>query len=102
MWPDYMRFGTCGLQCLQHYQGKKLILIGEWNNSTFGSYAQGISEHGQSFSLDSQEKVEADFELIGVMDLPTWPLFLDRLQIFQGKPGQATAKMPGRDMKRWY
>ena len=56
MWPDYMGYGAYGLQCLQHYQGNTLILIGEWKNSTFGSYAQGISEHGQSFSLDFQEK----------------------------------------------
>lgn len=88
MWPDYMGFGTYGLQCLQHYQGNTLILIGEWKNSTFGSYAQGISEHGQSFSLDFQEKVEAEFELIEILDLPTWPLFLDRLQIFRRRNTQ--------------
>ena len=88
MWPDYMGYGTYGLQCLQHYQGNTLILIGEWKNSTFGSYAQGISEHGQSFSLDFQEKVEAEFELIEILDLPTWPLFLDRLQIFRRRNTQ--------------
>ena len=58
MWPDYMGFGTYGLQCLQQYKGQKLILIGEWKDSTFGSYAKGISEHGQSFSLEFQQKVE--------------------------------------------
>ena len=58
MWPDYMGFGAYGLQCLQHYKGQKLILIGEWKNSTFGSYSKGVSEHGQSFSLEFQNKVE--------------------------------------------
>ena len=83
MWPDYSGFGSYALECLQHYQGQKLILIGEWSNSTFGAYARGISKHGQSFSLEFQSKVEENFQLVEALNLPTWPLFLDRLQVFE-------------------
>ncbi|CAK9071622.1 unnamed protein product [Durusdinium trenchii] len=82
MWPDYMGYGTYGLDCLHHYKGDKLILIGEWRTSTLGQYTSGISNHGQSFSLDFQLKVEEDFQLVEALNLPTWPLFLDRLHLF--------------------
>ena len=83
MWPDYLGLGTYGLECLEAYEGKELILVGEWRTSTFGSYAPGISRHGQSFSVEFQQKVETDFCLVETIELPRWPLFLDCLQIFR-------------------
>lgn len=83
MWPDYLGLGTYGLECLEAYEGKELILVGEWRTSTFGSYAPGISHHGQSFSVEFQQKVETDFCLVETIELPRWPLFLDCLQIFR-------------------
>ncbi|CAE7522314.1 LSMT-L [Symbiodinium necroappetens] len=83
MWPDWLGLGTYGLECLKAYEGKELILVGEWRTSTFGSYAPSISQHGQSFSLEFQKKVESDFCLVERIELPRWPLFLDCLQIFR-------------------
>ena len=86
MWPDEpddRGQGSFGLQCLEHYQGQELILVGEWRTSTFGSYLPNIPQHGQSFSKEFQDKVEGEFCLAEIVELPRWPLFLDCLQVFR-------------------
>lgn len=84
------------LEFLDRYQGKKLILIGEWKPISIewaewdedllkNKEISGISESSRkkSFSLDFQRRVEMDFELLDTLDLPTWPLSADRLLVFQ-------------------
>ncbi|CAE8601529.1 unnamed protein product [Polarella glacialis] len=83
MWADYMGWGTYGLQCLQGFKGQHLILVGEWRTATFGDYAPGMSEHGQSFSLELQQFVEECFTLVQTVTLPNWPLALDKLMLWQ-------------------
>ena len=83
MWPDYHGHGTYGLACLQQYAGTRLALVGEWRGSTFGAYTAGIPATGQSFSLEFQQAVEADFELEQTIRLPNWPFYLDTLMVWR-------------------
>ena len=83
MWPDYHGHGTYGLACLQQYAGSRLALVGEWRGSTFGAYTAGIPATGQSFSLEFQQAVEADFELEQTIRLPNWPFYLDTLMVWR-------------------
>eukprot|EP00931_Biecheleriopsis_adriatica_P052003 TRINITY_DN30202_c0_g1_i2.p1 TRINITY_DN30202_c0_g1~~TRINITY_DN30202_c0_g1_i2.p1 ORF type:complete len:393 (+),score=58.09 TRINITY_DN30202_c0_g1_i2:113-1291(+) len=81
MWPDYQGVGSFGLECLRNYAGKTLVLVGEWQNQTFGL----VRPWGQSFSKEFQEVVEAEFERVKVVPLPNWPLFCDILTVWQRK-----------------
>ena len=83
MWPDYHGHGTYGLSCLQQYAGARLALVGEWRGRTFGAYTPGIPATGQSFSLEFQQAVEADFELEQIIRLPNWPFYLDTLMVWR-------------------
>jgi hypothetical protein len=83
MWPDYGGRGSYGLHCLRAYSGSCLVLVGEWRDSTFGAYAPGRPETGQSFSAAFQTEVEASFQRVQVVALPSWPYVLDRVAIWQ-------------------
>ena len=85
IWPDYMGNGTYGTECLRHYPGDTLVLVGEWNGHTCGSYTDSVPLHGQSFSKEFQDEVEANFEKLETCRLPTWPLFFDMLTIWRRK-----------------
>ena len=85
MWPDYHGHGTYGLACLQQYAGTRLALVGEWRGRTFGAYTAGIPATGQSFSLEFQQAVEANFELEQIVRLPNWPFYLDTLMVWRRK-----------------
>ena len=88
MWPDYHGHGTYGLACLQQYAGTRLALVGEWRGRTFGAYTAGIPATGQSFSLEFQQAVEADFELEQIVRLPNWPFYLDTLMVWRRRNGK--------------
>lgn len=83
MWADYMGWGTYGLRCLEAYEGEHLILVGEWRTDTYGSFAPGMSENGQSFSLEMQLVVEENFDLVRTVDLPNWPMSLDKVRLYR-------------------
>jgi len=85
MWPDYGGLGSYGLQCVEQYAGKKLVLIGEWHDRTYGAYSKGISKYGQSFSQECQAYVEDKYDLVEEVALPNWPLFLDVCRVWQRK-----------------
>lgn len=85
MWPDYAGLGSYGLKCVEQYAGKKLVLVGEWHDRTYGAYAEGISKYGQSFSKEFQAYVEDHFDLVEEVPLPNWPLFLDVCRVWQRK-----------------
>ena len=79
------------LEFLNSYQGKKLIVIGEWKPISI-EWDEDLLKNGEisyneisgkSFSLDFQRRVEMDFELRDALDLPAWPLSADRLLVFQ-------------------
>ena len=85
MWPDCSGTGTYGTECLRHYGGDTLVLVGEWNGHTCGSYTDSVPLHGQSFSKEFQDEVEANFEKVETCRLPTWPLVFDVLTIWRRK-----------------
>ena len=82
-WPDYAGRGSYGTQCLAAYTGDTLVLLGEWTGRTLGAYADGLGEHGQSFSIEFQRRVEADWVLVEQMRLPSWPYFVDSLHVWK-------------------
>lgn len=85
MWPDYYGRGSFGLKCLEAYEGDYLVIVGEWQGRTFGSYSAGLQEHGQSFSKCFQEEVSAAYCEHEVFRLPNWPLFADCVVVYKRK-----------------
>ena len=85
MWPDYNGCGSFGLECLEAYEGEYLVLIGEWQGRSFGSYTAGLQESGQSFAKGFQEQVAAVYRESQVFRLPNWPLFADCVAIYKRK-----------------
>ena len=85
VWPDYHGRGTYASQCLRAYKGETLLLVGEWCGHTFGSTASaaGCDEEGQAFSPAFQREVEARFELVEQVRLPSWPCTLDALRVWK-------------------
>jgi hypothetical protein len=83
--PTHTHVGrTAGRACLQGYSGDTLILVGEWEGSTFGELRPGMGgEHGQSFSPEFQQEVEREFELVKSVPLLNWPTCCDVLQIWK-------------------
>ena len=75
------------MSCLDGYCGQVLLLVGEWAGRTFGEYREGLPTTGQSFSAAFQAAVEAEFELLRVVRLPTWPYFLDTLMVWTRRQG---------------
>ena len=74
------------LECLKGYKDAVLILLGEWHEAgTFGSFAPGMSPNGQSFSLEFQQAVEEDLELLKTLRLPNWTMSLDSVRLFRRK-----------------
>ncbi|KAJ9454780.1 hypothetical protein DIPPA_17506 [Diplonema papillatum] len=92
MWPDFMGRGTFGLECLRHYlkgSAEYLILVGEWADSTLGSYTTDLPPTGQSFSVGFQLLVAQHYDLHKRVDLPNWPLFADCLMVWKRKANPA-------------
>ena len=60
MWPDYEGRGGYGLACIEAYiraGGERLVLVG--GGAAPQGRAEGIGDHGQSFSAEVQAAVEA-------------------------------------------
>eukprot|EP01059_Diplonema_ambulator_P032066 TRINITY_DN6101_c0_g1_i4.p1 TRINITY_DN6101_c0_g1~~TRINITY_DN6101_c0_g1_i4.p1 ORF type:complete len:772 (+),score=222.75 TRINITY_DN6101_c0_g1_i4:3094-5409(+) len=83
MWPDFMGKGTFGLECLKHYTGSTLVLVGEWQDSTFGVYTPTLQPTGQSFSAAFQHHVDQHYEQVKRVALPNWPLYKDVVTVFK-------------------
>jgi len=103
MWPDYFGRGGFGLKCLEAYEGEYLVLVGEWQGRTFGSYSDGLEAHGQSFALEFQHEVAAVYHEHAVFRLPNWPLFADCAVVYKRKSleeliQQQTPASAGQDL----
>ena len=48
--------------------------------------------HGQSFSMEFQEAVEAGWDVVEQIRLPSWPLFLDGLAVWSRKKTTKSSK----------
>jgi hypothetical protein len=86
MWPDWGGAGIFSLEALEMFEGTTLICVGEWADSTLGAFHPAMKPTGQSFSADFQKQVEAEYNLLEKIHLPSWPLNADVVQIFQKKP----------------
>ena len=89
MWPDHRGKGSFGVKCLEEYEGETLVLVGEWRGRTFGAYAAGLDDHGQSFSPEFQAQVAGAYDEQEVYRLPNWPLFLDCVMVYKRKSAGA-------------
>lgn len=81
-WPDAKGEGPAGLDAVRGYDGRVLATLGEWRGHTYGAFADGLREHGQSFSAECQLHVGDAFELRSVTPLPNWPLARDALLVW--------------------
>ena len=86
VWPDYNGTGSYGMRCLESYKGSTLLLVGEWKGRAM------TGPHGQSFSMEFQEAVEAGWDVVEQIRLPSWPLFLDGLTVWSRKKATKSSK----------
>eukprot|EP00755_Sulcionema_specki_P003899 Sspe_Gene.3953::Locus_1320_Transcript_1_1_Confidence_1.000_Length_2410::g.3953::m.3953 len=113
MWPDYLGEGTYGMECVEGYSGEVLLLVGEWRDSTLGSYEGTIPPTGQSFSVTMQHYVETHFTLEKTATLPNFPLYKDRVMVWRRKecpsspdrvatvPGRGRCYVAGKEYAAW-
>ncbi|CAD7964193.1 unnamed protein product [Amoebophrya sp. A25] len=116
MWPDYEAKGTFGLECVRRWEGEFLFLVGEWGSCpggkertlTFSSHTQSPPSYGyscngylrlfpqyprgQSFSVEFQDLVERDFDIIHSFELPHWPLARDVARIWKRRPQKSSSR----------
>ena len=83
MWTDKGGKGNRGLDMVKCYEGETLILVGEWNDRTYGSYVSFLPEHGSSFSISFQEYVEANFSLVNEVAVGNWPMYDASLRVWK-------------------
>lgn len=84
------------LSALSHYQGRRLIVIGEWRGHTglISSLSWRTQECGITDGLQFQSMVERDWVLVERVSLPRWPGFRDELRIFYRKVHTLAAHLP--------
>jgi hypothetical protein len=82
-WPDKSGEGSRGLDIIKSYEGETLILVGEWNKRTYGSYVSFLPESGASFSKSFQDYVEANFILTTEIAIGNWPMYDSTLMIYR-------------------
>lgn len=82
-WPDARGAGLSGLETIRAFGGAVLATLGEWRGRTYGAYADGLGEHGQSFSAECQRHVTDAFGLRAEAPLPNWPLARDALLVWE-------------------
>lgn len=91
-WP-YLRFegrGKWDVTCLDHWKGRTLVHVGEWNAREGGdgeSWPRGCASpatpEGQTTSLEFQKRVEREFRLVKCVRLPNWPFCRDDLTVWE-------------------
>ena len=83
MWTDKGGEGNRGLDMVQCYEGKTLILVGEWSDRTYGSYVSFLPESGASFSKPFQKYVEEHFSLENEVPVGNWPMYDASLRVWK-------------------
>ena len=91
-WP-YLRDegrGKWDVTCLDHWKGRALVHVGEWNARDGGdgeSWPRGCASpatpEGQTTSLEFQQRVEREFRLVTRVRLPNWPFCRDDLTVWE-------------------
>ena len=79
IWPDLEGEGTFALDSLAAYSGQTLLLVGEWRGRALSI------PYGTAFAPPFQAAVEADFEVVQQVRLPSWPTFVDVLTVWRRK-----------------